>query len=179
MCCVSVESSVSSGESVSCFSSSGHSCSSVIGGDCDHAQSEAPVIGVKKVCAHNHECSMKPTNPPGQTRDHSCTTVRHTDLSVLIVLMEFLHCALPFLRHLSYFIAIFQLCWDLEYSAYLYFHLLSLFFTGSRDEHHWKFNWSIAHRVCLYCNNIMLLCYQAHPFHLFTFYTYRSCETLK
>uniref|UniRef100_A0A8C1BAD9 Quattro n=1 Tax=Cyprinus carpio carpio TaxID=630221 RepID=A0A8C1BAD9_CYPCA len=105
-----VESSVSSGESVSCFSSSGHSCSSVIGGDCDHAQSEAPVIGVKKVCAHNHECSMKPTNPPGQTRDHSCTTVRHTDLSVLIVLMEFLHCALPFLRHLSYFIAIFQLC---------------------------------------------------------------------
>uniref|UniRef100_A0A8C2GPV2 Quattro n=1 Tax=Cyprinus carpio TaxID=7962 RepID=A0A8C2GPV2_CYPCA len=105
-----VESSVSSGESVSCFSSSGHSCSSVIGGDCDHAQSEAPVIGVKKACAHNHGCSMKPTNPPGQTRDHSCTTVRHSDLSVLILLMEFLHCALPFPRHLSYFIAIFQLC---------------------------------------------------------------------
>uniref|UniRef100_A0A673NBV8 Quattro n=1 Tax=Sinocyclocheilus rhinocerous TaxID=307959 RepID=A0A673NBV8_9TELE len=105
-----VESSVSSGESVSCFSSSGHSCSSVIGGDYEHTQSEAPVIGVKKACAHTHECSVKPTNPPGQTRDHMCTTVRHTDLSVLIVFMKFLHCALPFTTHSSYFIVIFQLC---------------------------------------------------------------------
>ncbi|XP_059353733.1 quattro isoform X1 [Carassius carassius] len=75
-----VESSVSSGESVSCFSSSGHSCSSVIGGDCDHAQSEAPVVGVKKACAHNHECSLKPTNPAGQPTDHSCTTVQGTSV---------------------------------------------------------------------------------------------------
>ncbi|XP_016424422.1 uncharacterized protein KIAA1755-like [Sinocyclocheilus rhinocerous] len=75
-----VESSVSSGESVSCFSSSGHSCSSVIGGDYEHTQSEAPVIGVKKACAHTHECSVKPTNPPGQTRDHMCTTVQGTSI---------------------------------------------------------------------------------------------------
>ncbi|KAI2663200.1 Pleckstrin homology domain-containing family G member 4B [Labeo rohita] len=75
-----VESSVSSGESVSCFSSSGQSCSSVIGGDCDHGPSEMPVIGLKKPFAHKHESNVKPTNPPGQTKDHSCTTVQGTSI---------------------------------------------------------------------------------------------------
>ncbi|XP_042613505.1 uncharacterized protein LOC109093786 [Cyprinus carpio] len=71
-----VESSVSSGESVSCFSSSGHSCSSVIGGDCDHAPSE-----VKKPFAQKHECNVKPTtNLPGQTRDQPCCKVQGTSI---------------------------------------------------------------------------------------------------
>ncbi len=107
MCCVSVESSVSSGESVSCFSSSGHSCSSVIGGDCEHTQSETPVIGVKKACVLNHECSVNTTNTPGQTRDHSRTAVRHTDVSVLIVFMKI---STLCITHSINFIVIFQLC---------------------------------------------------------------------
>lgn len=110
--CVSVESSVSSGESVSCFSSSGHSCSSVIGGDCDHAPSE-----VKKPFAQKHECNVKPTtNLPGQTRDQPCCKVRPTNSSVLLLFIKIQHCTLNKL------FAIFQLGWDLEYCAYLYFH---------------------------------------------------------
>ncbi|XP_016344730.1 quattro [Sinocyclocheilus anshuiensis] len=70
-----VESSVSSGESVSCFSSSGHSCSSVIGGDCDHAPSE-----VKKPCAQKQECNFKPANLPSQTRDQPCCKVQETSI---------------------------------------------------------------------------------------------------
>ncbi|XP_043098511.1 quattro isoform X2 [Puntigrus tetrazona] len=76
-----VESSVSSGESVSCFSSSGHSCSSVIGGDCESTRSEAPVIGGKKACAQSHESSVKPTtSPPGRSGDHSCNTVQEASV---------------------------------------------------------------------------------------------------
>ncbi|XP_026070308.1 uncharacterized protein LOC113050984 isoform X1 [Carassius auratus] len=67
-----VESSVSSGESVSCFSSSGHSCSSVIGGDCDHAPSE-----VTKPFAPKTESNVKPTNLPG---DQPCCKVQGTSI---------------------------------------------------------------------------------------------------
>ncbi|XP_067314951.1 quattro isoform X2 [Pseudorasbora parva] len=70
-----VASSESSGESVSCFSSSGHSCPSVIGGDCEHAPSQGPVIGPKK-----QECNIKPTNLPGQTTDQPCSKVQETGI---------------------------------------------------------------------------------------------------
>lgn len=63
---VLVDSSESSGESVSCFSSSGHSSQSVIGGCGEHGPSEMPVTGVKKLCAHKQENNRKPTNPPIQ-----------------------------------------------------------------------------------------------------------------
>uniref|UniRef100_A0A671PW10 Uncharacterized LOC107690824 n=1 Tax=Sinocyclocheilus anshuiensis TaxID=1608454 RepID=A0A671PW10_9TELE len=92
-----VESSVSSGESVSCFSSSGHSCSSVIGGDCDHAPSE-----VKKPCAQKQECNFKPANLPSQTRDQPCCKVRPTNSSVLLLFVKCQHCTLPFWTHSSY-----------------------------------------------------------------------------
>ncbi|XP_067230307.1 quattro isoform X6 [Chanodichthys erythropterus] len=70
-----VESSESSGESVSCFSSSGHSCPSVIGGDCEHTISQVPTIGLKK-----QECNVKTTNLPGQTRDQPCSEVEGTSI---------------------------------------------------------------------------------------------------
>ncbi|XP_056606963.1 quattro [Triplophysa dalaica] len=63
---VLVDSSESSGESVSCFSSSGHSSHSVIGGCGEHGPSEVPVIGVKKLSAHKKESNRKPANPPIQ-----------------------------------------------------------------------------------------------------------------
>ncbi|KAA0713277.1 Pleckstrin -like proteiny domain-containing family G member 4B [Triplophysa tibetana] len=63
---VLVDSSESSGESVSCFSSSGHSSQSVIGGCGEHRPSEVPVIGVKKLSAHKQESNRKPANPPIQ-----------------------------------------------------------------------------------------------------------------
>ncbi|XDV36498.1 hypothetical protein PO909_006262, partial [Leuciscus waleckii] len=71
-----VESSESSGESVSCFSSSGHSCPSVIGGDCEHAPSQVPVIGPKK-----QECNVEPTNQPVQTRDQPCANAQGTGIT--------------------------------------------------------------------------------------------------
>lgn len=80
MCCISVESSESSGESVSCFSSSGHSCPSVIGGDCEHTPSQVPIIGLKK-----QECNVKTTNLPGQTRDQPCSEVRANKLIPFII----------------------------------------------------------------------------------------------
>ncbi|XP_051562315.1 quattro isoform X2 [Myxocyprinus asiaticus] len=73
---VLVESSESSGESVSCFSNSGHSCQSVIGGDAEHAPSEVPVIVVKKLCPHKQESKVKPTNPTNQTIKQPCSKVQ-------------------------------------------------------------------------------------------------------
>ncbi|XP_068077749.1 quattro isoform X1 [Danio rerio] len=60
-----VASSESSGESVSCFSTSAHSCSSVIGGDCEHTPSE---LGKQHKQDH-----LKTTN---QTRDQSGSKVQ-------------------------------------------------------------------------------------------------------
>ncbi|XP_056315318.1 quattro isoform X2 [Danio aesculapii] len=60
-----VASSESSGESVSCFSTSAHSCSSVIGGDCEHSLSE-----LRRQHKQDH---LKTTN---QTRGQTCANVQ-------------------------------------------------------------------------------------------------------
>ncbi|XP_051568114.1 uncharacterized protein LOC127449052 [Myxocyprinus asiaticus] len=73
---VLVESSESSGESVSCFSSSGHSCQSVIGGGAEHVPSEVPVTVVTKLCAHKQESKVKPTNPTNQARNQPRSKVQ-------------------------------------------------------------------------------------------------------
>ncbi|XP_055069295.2 quattro isoform X1 [Misgurnus anguillicaudatus] len=77
---VLVDSSESSSESVSCFSSSGHSCQSVIGGDGEHTLSEVSVIDTKKLRAQKQETNGKPTNPPGQTRNQPCSKVQGTNI---------------------------------------------------------------------------------------------------
>lgn len=77
---VLVDSSESSSESVSCFSSSGHSCQSVIGGDGEHTLSEVSVIDTKKLRAQKQETNGKPTNPSSQTRNQPCSKVQGTNI---------------------------------------------------------------------------------------------------
>ncbi|XP_076870439.1 quattro isoform X2 [Brachyhypopomus gauderio] len=79
----SVDSSESSGESVSGFSSSSYSCQSVIGGEVDE-HSEMSVIGVRKVCIQkieknhqeNKDQPKSSTKPQDQKRDQPLSKIQ-------------------------------------------------------------------------------------------------------
>ena len=80
LACDTVDSSESSGESVSGFSSSGHSCLSVIGGEVEESPSEGAVRCAKALGAQRglrertDEPALAPT-PASRTRDQPLSKV--------------------------------------------------------------------------------------------------------